>query len=138
MSSTFAFFADAGLTAPMTRADFVRGSTAVAVDKIVYFGSPATGKKLQNVNDPGVDALEVSAVDAASGSGVEVANIKLALTAGGLASATGGAPLSIGTTLLSGSANAVAVYVRLTSAITTAGNYDDTSLQVADWVEADA
>lgn len=134
--STFAWYSDAGLTAPLTRADFVRGTTSAPVDKIVYFGSPATGQKLQDATSPGVAALQVSVADAASGSGVDAANIKLALTAGGLATATGGAALSIGTTLLSGAANAVAVYVRLTSALTTAGNYDDVSLRVANWLES--
>lgn len=134
---TFAWYSDAGLTAPLTRADFVRGSTATPVNRIAYFGSTATGKRLENVDDPGVDPVQVSVVDAASGSGVEVANVKLALTFAGLDSATGGAPLSIGTTILSGAANAVAVFIRITSAITTPGNYDDVELQVLDWLESD-
>lgn len=134
---TFAWYSDAGLTAPLTRADFVRSSTATPVNRLVYFGSPATGKKLQKVSSPGVDQLQVSVADSAVGSGVEVANVKLALTFAGLDSATGGAALNIGTTILSGAANAVAVFVRITSSLTTPANHDDVSIRVLDWLESD-
>lgn len=134
--STFAWYSDAGLTAPLTRADFTRGSTAEPVDKVVYFGSTSTDKQLQSSVTPGTDPLQVTVSDAAGG-GVAVGDIKLALSSIGLDSATGGAALNIGTTILSGSANAVPVFVRLTSALTTIGNYDDVSLSVADWVESD-
>lgn len=133
---TFAWYSDAGLTAPLTRADFTRGSTAAPVNRIVYFGSTTAGKKLQRVSSPGTDPVQVSVADAAVGPGVEVANIKLALTFAGLDSAVGGAPLSIGTTVLSGASNAVAVFVRITSALSVVGNYDDVSMRVADWVES--
>jgi hypothetical protein len=45
--------------------------------------------------------------------------IKLALTSGGLAGATPGGALNLGTTILSGSANAVEIHVRVTNTITT-------------------
>lgn len=45
--------------------------------------------------------------------------IKLATTSGGLSGATGGAGLVLGTTLLSGSANAVEVNIRITNTVTT-------------------
>lgn len=134
---TFAWYSDAGLTAPLVRADFVRGSTATPVNRIAYFGSTDTGKKLENVDDPGVDPVQVTVVDSTVGPGVEAADVKLALSFAGLDSATGGAPLSIGTTILSGAANAVAVFIRITSAITTPSNNDDVSLQVLDWLESD-
>ena len=133
--STFAWFSDAGLTAPLTRADFTRGSTAAPVDKVVYFGSPATGKKLQSSVTPGTTALQVAVSDAAGG-GVAVGDVKLALSSVGLGSATGGAALNIGTTILSGAVNAVPVFARLTSSLTTIGNYDDVSLSVSSWVES--
>jgi len=134
--STFAWYSDAGLTAPLSRADFTRGSTAAPVDKLVYFGSTATAKKLQNSITPGTDPLQVTVADAAGG-GVAVADVKLALSSPGLDSATGGAALTIGTTILSGSANAVPVFIRLNSSLTTIGNYDDVSLSVEDWLESD-
>ena len=134
--STFAWYSDAGLTAALTRADFTHGSTATPVDKVVYFGSPASSKKLQSSVTPGTTPLQVAISDAAGG-GVAVADVKLALSSIGLGSATGGASLNIGTTILSGSANAVPVFVRLTSALTAIGNYDDVSLSVSSWVESD-
>lgn len=47
--------------------------------------------------------------------------IKLALTSGGLSTATGGAPLTLGNTILSGVSEAVAVYIRITNTVTTVG-----------------
>lgn len=49
--------------------------------------------------------------------------IKLSLTSGsGLSSATGGAALNLGTAILSGSANKVAVYIRLTNTVSQVNN----------------
>lgn len=48
----------------------------------------------------------------------QTTEIKLSLTSGGLAGATGGAGLVLGTTLLSGAANAVEVNIRVTNAVT--------------------
>lgn len=135
--STFAWYADAGLTVPLTRGDFVRGTTPADVNRVVYFGSPEAGKQLQNVNDPGVDPLQVTVVDAGGG-GVATADVRLASSFGGLASATPGAALNIGSTILSGPANAVPVFVRVSSSLAVVGNYDDVSLRVADWLESDA
>lgn len=50
--------------------------------------------------------------------------VKLALTSGGLSSAVAGAALDLGTTILSGSANAVQVNMRITNSVITAS--DDT------------
>lgn len=51
-----------------------------------------------------------------------ITEIKLALTSGALGSATAGAALSIGTTITSGVANAVPVYMRVTNTVTTASD----------------
>ncbi len=49
-----------------------------------------------------------------------ITEIKLALTGGaGLTAATGGAALNLGATILSGTANKVAVYIRFTNTVTT-------------------
>lgn len=48
--------------------------------------------------------------------------IKLALSSGGLSSATGGAALSVGTSISSLAANAVAIYIRVTNTVTTVSN----------------
>ncbi len=52
----------------------------------------------------------------------EPTEIKLALTAAGLAGATAGAALVLGQTLLSGTANAVEVNIRYTNAVTEVSN----------------
>jgi hypothetical protein len=48
--------------------------------------------------------------------------IKLAITSGGLSTATAGAALSLGANISSGSANAIPVYFRVTNTVTTASN----------------
>lgn len=134
MSSTFAWYADAGLTVPLSRGDLVRGSTAAPVDRIAYFGSPAAGRKLQRESGPGTDPLQVSIV---GGGDVPADDVRLALTAPELNSAAGGAPLGIGTTMLSGPMNAVAIFVRIDSGLTAQNNYDGAVLRVAGWLETD-
>ncbi len=131
---SFAWYADAGLTVPLTRGDFARGSSAAPVDRLVYFGSPASGKQLQNAGDPGVDPLLVTIV---GGGDVPASDVYLALTAPGLNTATGGAALSIGATILSGPSNAVAVFARIDSDLTAQDTYDGASLQVEDYLETD-
>ena len=48
--------------------------------------------------------------------------IKLALTSGGLAGATGGAALNIGATLLSGASNATEINIRIANSVQTVSN----------------
>jgi len=61
----------------------------------------------------------------------EPTEIKLASTVAGLDSATAGAALSLGTTILGGSANAVEVNVRITNAVTTvSSNLDQPELSL--------
>jgi hypothetical protein len=48
--------------------------------------------------------------------------IKLATTSGGLSSATGGAALSLGNTILNGTGNAVTFWIRFTNTVTTVNN----------------
>lgn len=134
--STFGFFADAGLTTPVTS---LRHYSTALGDRLVYFGSPATGKTLQDAEAPGVDPVMVSVVDAATGAGLPASAIKLAATSGGLAGATPGAALSLGVLVASGAANAKTVHVRFdTSAGTVPNDYTDLSLAVQSVIEADA
>lgn len=134
--STFAWWADAGMTIPLARLDFVRSATPGAVDAGAWFGSPVAGKQLQATPTPGTTPVQVSLVDAAAGSGVELADVRLALSQSGLAAATPGAALTLGTTLASGSA--IQVWARISSAIAAVGNYDDMRMRVAGTVETDA
>lgn len=134
--STYAWWADAGMTIPLARLDFVRSATPGAVDASAWFGSPVAGKKLQATPTPGTTPVQVSLVDAAAGSGVELADVRLALSQSGLAAATPGAALTLGTTLASGSA--IQVWARISSAIAAVGNYDDMRMRVAATVETAA
>lgn len=138
MSITFGFYADAGLTVPLTTGGVTQIAGGGAVDRLIYFGSPASGKQLQAVSDPGVAPVQVSVVDANPDSTIEASAIRLALSSGGLGSATPGAALTLGTTLNSGAGNAVAVYVRTDGAISTPGTYTDLALRVAGVVETEA
>ncbi len=134
--STFGFFSDAGLTTPVTS---LRKYSTELGDKLVYFGSPATGKTLQDAEAPGTDLVLVSVVDAAGGTGLPASAVKLAATSGGLATATPGAALSLGVLVASGTANAKPVHVRIdTSGGTVPNEYTDLSLQVQSVIEADA
>lgn len=135
MSTTFAFYADAGLTTLATGGAAIAsiGSTA---DRVLRFGSPATDKTLQAASNPGTDPITITPTDGAPGSGIEASAIRLALSAAGLDSATPGAALNIGTTLNSGTAGAVTVYVRTARGSLGIGNYADLSLVTNAVVEA--
>lgn len=113
MAFDFKFWYDAGMTTEFNPAtdtlEFTDGGSAE--DKVLYFGSTDTTKKCQAV---GGGNIVLTPTDANSPADVHSeTEIKLATTSGGLASATGGAPLSIAP--LAGGA-AQAVYVRATDA----------------------
>ena len=138
MSISLAFYLDAGLTSPASAvsiAQAVDGSSS-AVDRVVYLGSPVAGKKFEQAAAPGTGQISLSIADAASGSGVQASHVKLATSSGGLASATAGAALNLGTSLLSGVANAVPVYLRVDTPALTAGVYSDISLTLPEIVES--
>lgn len=66
--------------------------------------------------------------------------IKLALSSGGLAGATAGAALALGTTLTSGVANAVPVYIRITNTVTRVSDttgYPDIKCYINEVLETD-
>ncbi|MCQ9378794.1 hypothetical protein [Methyloversatilis sp. XJ19-49] len=132
---TFGFFADAGLSIPLgasTRHLSTQG------DRLIYFGSPAAGKQLQDATNPGVTNLQIVVTDSAGGSGLAAAAIKLAATNGGLAGATGGTALAIGHTVLSGAGNAKPVHIRIDASAGTVGTtYTDLGLDVPNTAETD-
>ena len=172
--STFAFYADASLTTPLTTLT-TRHLTDASTDPIdaqIWLGSTASGKQLRAASNPGVDqiALTITQKIAAWAAGAAIASgavrrptstnnrvyqaggagttgateptwpttigdavvdnditwtclayedtpneVKLATTQAGLAGATAGAGLNLGTTLLSGVGNATPVWVRVTN-----------------------
>lgn len=129
MAFNFGFFSDAALTTPIsTPLVFSQQIGASAPDdKVVYYGG-ATGYQVKAQSNPGVDQITVSVVDSAGGSGSPATDVKLALTNGGLASATGGAALNLGTVISGGTANAVPVHIRVTDSTAVTGLNTDLSL----------
>ena len=136
--STFNLFADAGLTVPASPLTFAQVAGGAPVDRLVFFGSPAAGKKLQAASEPGTAALSLTVIDADELTGLPTSAIKLATSAAGLNSATGGAALAIGSTILSGAAHAVPVYIRADANTGTPATFTDLSLRVDDALETDA
>ncbi len=116
MPFTFDIYSDAGLTTPGAAAIPLIGLADVGappVDVQLFFGSVATGMKCQADSAPGVAQITVSLTDADALSGHPATDILLATTQAGLAGATPGAALNLGTTVLSGVGNAVEFWVRL-------------------------
>jgi len=140
MTISFKFFHDASLTQeitalnPLTATQDTGGSLG-PVDKTIYLGSAVVGNKAQVAAAPGVDAIVASIVDADAGTGAPASEIKLALSAGGLATAVAGASLALSTSITSGVANAVPIYTRRASALTVAGSYADLSLATQTLIE---
>jgi hypothetical protein len=140
MAITLDFYDDAGLTTVNTSIGATQADdgTSPAVDRVVYLGSTASGKRFQAASNPGTDQIVVSIADSAVGSGLAATAVKLATSSGGLNTAVAGDPLSIGTEVLSGSANKVAIHVRIDTPAVAAGTYTDLSLTTNTLIEIDA
>jgi hypothetical protein len=121
---TFYIYTDAALTSVfsnyLTAVQNSDGSSP-PVDFQLWLGSTASGKKLQTETSPGTGLITASVTDLAPSSGHPASDIKLATTQGGLASATGGASLTLGSTILSGVGNAATFWVRMTDSTHVAG-----------------
>lgn len=131
----FGFYKDAGLTVPIST-DYRHFSTQG--DRLLYFGNPASGFQLTDSADPGVGTMQISITDSdGPGTNFSVENVVISLTSGGLDSATPGDPLDIGTVVLSGSANALTVYVRFLGIDSEPnGDYLDLGLDISDVIES--
>lgn len=112
MAHTWKWYADDGLTVELATLVAQQSTARTYETKKVYFGSTEAGKTLYADSNPGVDAIQVSLVDAFPGADMETAHVRMALSEAGLASATPGDPVSLGTSLSSGVANAVVLWVR--------------------------
>lgn len=137
MSTNYGFYADAGLTVPLSVGGVQQVAGGSPVDRLIYFGNPTAGRRLQAVSDPGVDPVVLEVVDGDEGGGLPASAVRLALSSGALDTAEPGDPITLGTTLLSGAENAVAVYVRTDAGEAALGTYDDLSLAVFDVVETE-
>lgn len=114
MTTSLKFYTDATLSTELTIATIqqLADGSSPDTDIEVYLGSTETGKTFQANSSPGVDNIEVSIVDANPGSNIENSDIKIATTSGGLDAAVAGDPISLGTALTSGVANAQAIHIR--------------------------
>mgnify|MGYP001571572698 CR=1 FL=1 len=137
MSNSLAFFSDPGMTMAMTRMEAYQSSDGASapVEQVVYLGSPVSGKKFRDAAAPGTGQIVLSVVDAAGGAQLPAASVRLALSAGGLASATPGAALPVGVEILSGAGNSTPVHVRIDTAAQAAAVYDNLSLAVSPTLE---
>jgi hypothetical protein len=112
--ATFKLYTNSNLTTEfggtITAVQNLDGTTG-RQDFPLWIGSVTASKTLQADSNPGTDQIALSIVDASPGSGHPASEVKLATTQGGLAGATGGASLNVGTTILSGVVNAVPFWV---------------------------
>lgn len=130
MALSFGFYSDAALTTPvLARLPFVQPvASPVAIDRLVYFGSPLAGRLCQAARDPGVDPIVISITDASGETGSPAGDVRLALTAGGLDAVTGGAPLELPETINSGVSAAVEVHIRVLDSTHASGVNNDLAL----------
>lgn len=130
MTVSLQFYSDSGLTTPLSTLSVSQASdgSAAAVDSVIYLGSTASGMQFRADSYAGVDPIVLSISDSASGSGVEATHVKLATSSGGLSTAVAGQPLSLGTQILSGTANAVEIHVRVDTPALAVAVYTDVSL----------
>lgn len=133
---SWAIYADPGLTALADPVDLIQAEGGAAADFLVYLGNPVASRKLQKGSAPGVDAVTLALEDSAGGSGLATTVIRLAITAPALASATPGAALEVGTTLLSGVAGAVPIFVRVDVGAAADGEYTDLGFVLAGVVDS--
>lgn len=113
-------FKDAALTQPFDDATDTIDAFALngaSYDGVFYIGiNDADGVRvIEASSSPGIDPLTLSMTDVSPGSGVDVAQVKLAASQTLLDSATAGAQISVGPSVLSGPSNAKAVWYRWTN-----------------------
>lgn len=114
MATSLNFYTDSALSTELTTLDIPQLPDGLSpdIDNVIYLGSTLSGSIFQATTDPGVDQIVIAIIDANIGSGIEASNIKIALTSGGLDSATAGASLNVGTSINGGTGSAVALYIR--------------------------
>ena len=129
---SFNLYSDAALTtlAPLRLLQLAEVAPA-AVTGVMYLGSTNAAETLEAESDPGVDDLVLSVVDADALTGAAATAVKLALSSGGLVSATGGAPLNLGVTVLGGVANALPIHYKFEPQTLDAGKYVDLSFLIS-------
>lgn len=126
MATTFGFFADAALTTALgSGITATQKADAGVVDPVVtqvWFGSlgsaggDTTDRKLEANSDPGVDQINFN-VAATGGAAHSTSEVKLATSLpGDWSTVTGGAGVSVGTSLVSGTVNAITLFIQVDDA----------------------
>lgn len=133
MAVTLKFYHDASLTQEVSAADPIYALQDVAgslapVDTQIWLGSTASGTEFSATSDPGVDDIVISVADSDGATGQTTAAVKLAATEAGLTGAVAGDPLTVGTSITSGVANAFSFWIRLDDQAAAVGSYTDLSL----------
>ena len=129
MAENFKWYLDQALTQQATGAALYMDVNTVSgsEDFVRYLGSQNAAVKLVDRADPGVNAIVIEPDDSDPGNGHETSGWKIAASEVGLDSATPGAGLDIGTEVLGGVGNAVAVWFRLTDETAGTENNDTTT-----------
>jgi hypothetical protein len=136
MATILSIYEDDALT---TVYSTIQGIISASVNKQLYAGSPDAGINHRRKTLPGTNYLTVALVDNDTGDIVEPENIKLALTEGGLAAATPGASLNLGTVIPSGTEDALTFWLQYTDASGTVAEYPGAlSLTILDVEDAPA
>jgi len=129
------FFQDAGLAQPASWLSATAAADgAGSSDHVFYLGGTDAAREHVAASDPGVDPIEVSISDNAGGTLLLPSALRLALTQGGLATATPGDPLAVASVIPGGAANAVAIWVRVDAPEIGAALYTNLSLTSNDLI----
>ncbi|MET0047468.1 MAG: hypothetical protein ABW066_06775 [Sedimenticola sp.] len=131
MSASQGFYTDAALTSVLSanlQAEQQSDGSSGMQKFRLYIGNPDSGLKIETTTNPGVDQVSLTVEDVLPASGHEATEVVLALSELGLASATPGAALDLGTVINGGVGNAVEVWIGVTDATGTIGQ--DLSLTV--------
>jgi hypothetical protein len=129
------FFTDSGLSQPAARLTATAAANGSgSSDHQFWLGGTDEMREHVAASDPGVDDVEVSITDGAGGASLLPSALRMATTQGGLSTAMPGAPLAVGTSIAGGSANAVAVWVRVDAPAIAAAIYDNLSLTTNDLI----
>lgn len=134
MPISWQFYADVGKTVPLPSIPINLATLGGSADFVAYFGTTSAGKQLAAASDPGVAPVQILPFDTAAGAGLSASIVKLALSAGGLDAAVGGAALNVGTVI--GSNTTVTVHIRVTLPATEEGLYTDVVLRTNDVIES--
>lgn len=140
MTISLGFYLDPNLTSPITGSltfeQLVDGSTGPQM-RTVYVGSSTPNRKFESHANAGVDPIELSIVDSQPGSGQEASNVTLALDPNDMVNRTAGDSLPLPATILSGTTNAIPIYIQVQDATGVVATDTSISLTTNNIVESE-